>query len=176
MIKRTILPKHSLDIYLRGIHENNQSVSLMGSIQDIMQADQYMRRLIKKVQKDPYGEQAKYGLNIDYSRAIKKCVNNMVDQISYIRQEDHKNIDGFINTVKCYSEMLELNHPDIERTPNYFHVNEMIQTSIEKLEDRIHQINEEVTDLITTKPLLLNSIHHTLANRQQSDQSNEPEF
>lgn len=176
MIKRTILPKHSLDIYLRGIHENNQSVSLMGSIQDIMQADQYMRRLIKKVQKDPYGEQAKYGLNIDYSRAIKKCVNNMVDQISYFRQEDHKNIDGFINTVKCYSEMLELNHPDIERTPNYFHVNEMIQTSIEKLEDRIHQINEEVTDLITTKPVLLNSIHHTLANRQQSDQSNEPEF
>ena len=100
----------------------------------------------------------------------------MIDKIGYIRPEDHHKIDGFINTVKCYSEMLELNHPDIERTPNYFHVNEMIQTSIEKLEDRIHQINEEVTDLITTKPVLLNSIHHTLANRQQSDQSNEPGF
>lgn len=177
VIKRTILPKHSLDIYLRGIQDNNQSVLLMESIQDVLKADQYMRSLIKKVQKDPYGEAAKYGLSIDYARLIKKCVNNMVDQIAYIRSEDFKYIESFVQTVKCYTEMLELNCPDIERTPNYFSVNEMIQTSIEKLEDKIQQINEEVADDLSIKtPVLLKSMHQTLENRQQIDKSNEPEL
>lgn len=177
VIKRTILPKRSLDIYLRVIHDNNESVSLMESIQDAVQADQYMRSLIKEVQKDPYGEAAKYGLSIDYARVIKKCVKNMADQIASIRPDDFKYIEGFVQTAKCYLEMLELNCPDIERTPNYFSVNEMIQTSIEKLEDKIQQINEEVADDLSIKtPVLSKSMHQTLENRQQIDKSNEPEL
>lgn len=151
VIKRTILPKQSLDIYLRDIHENNQGVSLMESIQDSLQADQYMRNLIKKVQKDPYGQEAKYGLSIDYARVIKKCLKNVADQMVYIRSEDFKFIEGFVQTVKCYLEMLELNHPDIERTPNYFHVNEMVQDSISDIEDRIQGFYEkdDVATVIT---------------------------
>ncbi|UNW06310.1 hypothetical protein MOV98_11970 [Acinetobacter variabilis] len=98
----------------------------------------------------------------------------MVDQIQYIRPEDYQNMDGFIKTVKCYTEMLEFSLPDVERIPNYFHVDEMIQTSIKKLEDRILQITEE-PDSSTTEPIRLNSMHQTLDRRQQSDKSNESE-
>lgn len=171
LIKRYKFPEHSLDYYLRSIYENNDRIHLSESIEMALQADRDMRKLINEVQKDPYGAYVKKGLNIDYSRAIKKCVKDMVDQIQYIRPEDYQNINGFINTVKSYTEMLELSHPDIERTPNYDHVSEMIQTSIKKLEDRILQITEEA-DLSTTKSVTLNPIYQTLERRQQSEKSN----
>lgn len=174
LIKRYKFPEHSLDNYLRSIYENNERIRLSESIEMALQADRDMRKLINEVQKDPYGAYAKKGLNINYSRAIQKCVKDMVDQIQYIRPEDFQNIDGFINTVKSYTEMLELSHPDIDRTPNYDHVSEMIQTSIKKLEDRILQITEG-PDSSSIEPNRLNSMHQTAENRQQSEKSNEPE-
>ncbi|WP_180010770.1 hypothetical protein [Acinetobacter sp. YH12235] len=174
LIKRYKFPEHSLDYYIRKIYESNERAHLSESIELASQADRDMRKLLQEIQKEPYGAYAKKGLSIDYSRAIQKCVKDMVDQIQYIRPEDYQNMDGFIKTVKCYTEMLELSHPDVERTPNYFHVDEMIQTSIKKLEDRILQITEE-PDSSATEPIRLNSMHQTLDRRQQSDKSNESE-
>ncbi|WP_180025188.1 MULTISPECIES: relaxase/mobilization nuclease domain-containing protein [unclassified Acinetobacter] len=174
LIKRYKFPVYSLDHYLRLIYESNERAHLSESIEIASQADRDMRKFIQEIQKEPYGAYAKKGLNIDYSRAIKKCVKDMVDQIQYIRPEDYQNMDGFIKTVKCYTEMLEFSLPDVERIPNYFHVDEMIQTSIKKLEDRILQITEE-PDSSTTEPIRLNSMHQTLDRRQQSDKSNESE-
>jgi hypothetical protein len=109
LIKRYKFSEHSLDHYLRLIYENNERTHLSESIEMASQADRDMRKLIKEIKRDPYGAYAKRGLNIDYSRAIKKCVKDMVDQIQYIQPEDYQNIDGFINTVKCYFQCINQN-------------------------------------------------------------------
>lgn len=131
-VKKLKFPEKSLSDHI-GALQASADITLYQAEQSALTADCHMKHMLKEMQKNPYSQQSRQGIDFGYIRWIEACAKDIKDHLRDLKKDDYVHVYGFIDTVTKYEEMMSLSHPRFYEKNSHFEIKKEVAKCLDDL-------------------------------------------
>lgn len=139
-------PQYTLQERLQLLKEQNSWIDISKSERHAKKVDDLFNDIYNGT-KSYYSSQIGYTTDItvsDYRDHLDRSVNAICSQLSKFQRKDLEMLEGYLNTVKRYNELIELRQQHFLNKQHYRLLNDRTEISLESFEYYIQQRKEEL--------------------------------